>query len=75
MKESSFLDDCHQTPDQKIDERVTEESTRQTIFNLLVEEQQKQKDAGDNLNPNNVACTRVGEWRTPEPPSLGWGFF
>jgi hypothetical protein len=28
-------------------ERVTEESDRQTIFNLLAEEQQKQKDAGD----------------------------
>jgi hypothetical protein len=28
-------------------ERVTEESDRQTIFNLLVEEQQKQKNAGD----------------------------
>jgi len=30
-------------------ERVTEESTRQTIFNLLVEEQQKQKDVGDPI--------------------------
>jgi hypothetical protein len=30
-------------------ERVTEESARQTIFNLLVEEQQKQKDAGDPI--------------------------
>jgi hypothetical protein len=29
-------------------ERVTE-SARQTIFNLLVEEQQKQKDAGDRI--------------------------
>ena len=28
-------------------ERVTEESDRQTIINLLAEEQQKQKDAGD----------------------------
>jgi hypothetical protein len=28
-------------------ERVTEESARQTIFDLLAEEQQKQKDAGD----------------------------
>jgi hypothetical protein len=30
-------------------ERVTEESDRQTIFNLLSEEQQKQKDAGDPI--------------------------
>jgi hypothetical protein len=30
-------------------ERVTEESGRQTIFNLLAEEQQKQKDAGDPI--------------------------
>jgi len=30
-------------------ERVTEETDRQTIFNLLVEEQQKQKDAGDPI--------------------------
>jgi hypothetical protein len=30
-------------------ERVTEESARQTIFDLLAEEQQKQKDAGDGL--------------------------
>jgi hypothetical protein len=30
-------------------ERVTEESARQTIFNLVVEEQQKQKDAGDRI--------------------------
>jgi len=30
-------------------ERVTEESVRQTIFNLLAEEQQKQKDAGDPI--------------------------
>ena len=30
-------------------ERVTEESDRQTIFNLLAEEQQKQKDAGDPI--------------------------
>ena len=28
-------------------ERVTEESERQVIINLLAEEQQKQKDAGD----------------------------
>ena len=28
-------------------ERLTEESHRQTIINLLAEEQQKQKDAGD----------------------------
>ena len=28
-------------------ERVTEESERQLIINLLAEEQQKQKDAGD----------------------------
>jgi hypothetical protein len=28
-------------------ERVTEESDRQQIINLLAEEQQKQKDAGD----------------------------
>jgi hypothetical protein len=28
-------------------ERVTDESDRQQIFNLLAEEQQKQKDAGD----------------------------
>ena len=27
----------------------TEESARQTIFNLLAEEQQKQKDAGDPI--------------------------
>jgi rubrerythrin len=31
-------------------EHVTEESVRQTIFNLLAEEQQKQKDAGDPIN-------------------------
>jgi hypothetical protein len=30
-------------------ERVTEESDRQRITNLLVEERQKQKDAGDPL--------------------------
>ena len=30
-------------------ERVTEESAQQTIFNLLAEEQQKQKDAGDPI--------------------------
>jgi hypothetical protein len=30
-------------------ERVTEESDRQTITNLLVEERQKQKDANDPL--------------------------
>jgi hypothetical protein len=30
-------------------ERVNEESARQTIFNLLVEEQQKQKGAGDPI--------------------------
>ena len=30
-------------------ERVTEELTRQTIFNLLAEVQQKQKDAGDPI--------------------------
>jgi hypothetical protein len=30
-------------------ERVTEESDRQTIINLLAEEQQKQKDAGDPI--------------------------
>jgi hypothetical protein len=28
-------------------ERVTEESDRQTVFNLLAAEQQKQKDAGE----------------------------
>jgi hypothetical protein len=28
-------------------ERVTDESDRQQIINLLVEERQKQKDAGD----------------------------
>ena len=28
-------------------ERVTDELDRQKIFNLLAEEQQKQKDAGD----------------------------
>jgi hypothetical protein len=30
-------------------ERVTEETDRQKIFNLLAEEQQKQKDAGDPI--------------------------
>jgi hypothetical protein len=30
-------------------ERVTEESDRQLIINLLAEERQKQKDAGDPL--------------------------
>ena len=30
-------------------ERVTEESERRKIINLLTEEQQKQKDAGDTL--------------------------
>jgi hypothetical protein len=30
-------------------ERVTEESDRQTIINLLAAERQKQKDAGDVL--------------------------
>jgi hypothetical protein len=30
-------------------ERVTEESDPQTIFNLLAEEQQKQKNAGDPI--------------------------
>jgi hypothetical protein len=30
-------------------ERVTEESHRQTIFQLLAEEQQKQKEAGDPI--------------------------
>jgi hypothetical protein len=30
-------------------ERVTEESDRQLIINLLAEERQKQKDAGDSL--------------------------
>jgi hypothetical protein len=30
-------------------ERVTEESDRQTILNLLAEEQRKQKDAGDPI--------------------------
>jgi hypothetical protein len=30
-------------------ERVTEESERQKIINLLTQEQQKQKDAGDRL--------------------------
>jgi hypothetical protein len=30
-------------------ERVTEESDRQKIFNLLAEERQKQKDADDPL--------------------------
>ena len=30
-------------------ERVTEESERRKIINLLTEEQQKQKDAGDPL--------------------------
>jgi hypothetical protein len=30
-------------------ERVTEESDRQTIINLLAAERQKQKDAGDPL--------------------------
>ena len=30
-------------------ERVTEQSDRQTILNLLAEEQQKQKDAGDPI--------------------------
>ena len=30
-------------------ERVTEESARRTIFNLLAEEQQKQKLAGDPI--------------------------
>jgi hypothetical protein len=37
-------------------ERVTEESARQIIVNLLAEEQQKQKDAGDpSSNPKGVA--------------------
>ena len=31
------------------DGSVTEETRRQMIFRLLVEEQQKQKDAGDKL--------------------------
>jgi len=30
-------------------DRVTEKSDRQTIINLLAEEQQKQKDAGDPI--------------------------
>ena len=30
-------------------ERVTEESDRRTITNLLAEERQKQKDAGDPI--------------------------
>jgi hypothetical protein len=30
-------------------ERVTEQSDRQKILNLLAEEQQKQKDAGDPI--------------------------
>ncbi len=30
-------------------ERVTEQSDRQNILNLLAEEQQKQKDAGDPI--------------------------
>jgi hypothetical protein len=30
-------------------ERVTEESDRQTILNLLAEEQQRRKDAGDPI--------------------------
>jgi hypothetical protein len=30
-------------------DRVTEESDRQKIFNLLAEERQKQEDAGDML--------------------------
>jgi len=30
-------------------ERVIEASARQTIFNLLADEQQKQKDAGDPI--------------------------
>ena len=30
-------------------ERVIEEPARKTILNLLVEEQQKQKDAGDPI--------------------------
>ena len=30
-------------------ERVTEELVKQTIFDLLAEEQQKQKDAGDPI--------------------------
>ncbi len=30
-------------------ERVTEETDRQQILNLLAEEQQKQKDAGDPI--------------------------
>ena len=30
-------------------ERVTEQSDRQTILNLLAEERQKQRDAGDPI--------------------------
>jgi hypothetical protein len=30
-------------------ERVTEELDRQTIFKLIAEEQQKQKEAGDSI--------------------------
>jgi hypothetical protein len=47
-------------------ERVTEESDRQKIINLLTEEQQKQKDAGDSLWYNGgrpqlaVSSSRTG---------------
>ena len=71
-------------------ERVTEEPVRQTIVNLLAEEQQEQRDAGNPIQlvgrgTNSPVehytgghgmsfCLEDQKPQPPEPPSPRWGF-
>jgi len=47
MDQSQFVRSQNVERYRRLLERVTEESDRRQIINLLAEEQQKQKDAGD----------------------------
>jgi hypothetical protein len=47
MDQSQFVRSQNVERYRRLLERVTEESNRQQIINLLAEEQQEQKDAGD----------------------------
>ena len=49
MDQSQFVRSQNVERYRRLLERVTEESDRQQIINLLAEEQQKQKDAGDRV--------------------------
>jgi hypothetical protein len=49
MDQSQFVRSQNVERYRRLLERVAEESDRQQIINLLAEEQQKQKDAGDRV--------------------------